>query len=248
MTEVTLLGSGGWIPTAKRATCSVLVRRGEHALVIDAGTGISRLVEDGGLLDGVRSLELVLTHFHLDHVVGLAYLPALPVAEPPRLHGPGKHLYGAPTEEILSRLLEPPFFGLELRAMVSGVYEIGEGRTGLGPFELIARVQRHHSEPTLALRVDDALAYCTDTSYDAGNVGLAAGSDVLFHEAWYTEEAPREEPIHSSAREAAEVAREAEVERLVLIHVRPGADEQRLAREARSVFAASTVGSDLLRI
>ena len=42
-----------------------------------------------------------------------------------------------------------------------------------------------------------------DTSYDEDNVAFARGSRALMHEAWYTEDAPREESTHSSAREAA---------------------------------------------
>src|SRR4051812_28766246 len=237
MTETVLLGSGGWIPTATRATCSALVRRGEHALVIDAGTGVSRLVEEAGLLDGVTTLEVVLTHFHLDHVVGLAYLPALPLSEPPRIHGPGEALYGASTREILGRLVGPPLFALDLADLTSGIEEIGEGHFGAGSFDLAARTQRHHNHPTLALRLDDTLTYCTDTAFDAGNIDFARGSRILFHEAWCTEDAPQEESTHSSARQAAEIALRAEVERLVLIHVRPNADDDALEREARSVFA-----------
>ena len=70
-----ILGAGGWIPTGTHATCSALLREGDAAVLIDAGSGIERLVADPSLLDGVERLELVLTHFHLDHVVGLAYLP-----------------------------------------------------------------------------------------------------------------------------------------------------------------------------
>jgi ribonuclease BN (tRNA processing enzyme) len=248
VSEVVLLGSGGWIPTASRATCSALVRRDEHALLIDAGTGISRLLEEAALLEGVRTLDLVLTHFHLDHVVGLAYLPALPVSDQPRIHGPGKSLYGIPTDEVLGRMLDPPLFALGVDELASSVEEIGEGRFGAGPFELTARVQVRHNHPTLALRLDDELTYCTDTAYDPGNVDFAKGSRLLCHEAWYTEDAPREESTHSSASGAARIARDAEVEQLVLIHIRPGADDQLLQREASSVFEASAVGTDLHKI
>jgi len=41
--ESVLLGSGGWMPTAARATCSTLVRKGPDALLIDSGTGVARL-------------------------------------------------------------------------------------------------------------------------------------------------------------------------------------------------------------
>ena len=245
-TQALLLGSGGWVPTASRATCCALLRRGDRALLIDAGTGVSRLVEHDRLLRGVRELDVVLTHFHLDHVVGLAYLPALPLSAPPRLHGPGESLYDQPTEAILGRLIGWPLFGVELDALVAGVEEIGEGELEVGPFALRARRQDLHADPTLGFRVEDLLAYCTDTSYDEGNAGLARGCRTLAHEAWYTEDAPREEATHSSAREAAQVARDAGVERLVLIHVHPNADEGLMEEEARSVLVQTEVGRDLM--
>ena len=93
---VRILGAGGWIPTGTHATCSALLREGDAAVLIDAGSGVERLVADPSLLDGVERLELVLTHFHLDHVVGLAYLPGLRGAGgiPPRIWGPAQALFG----------------------------------------------------------------------------------------------------------------------------------------------------------
>ena len=87
-----ILGAGGWIPTATHATCSALLRSGDAAVLIDAGTGIERLVADRSLLEGVETLDLVLTHFHLDHVVGLGYMPGLRGAGgcPPRIWGPAR--------------------------------------------------------------------------------------------------------------------------------------------------------------
>jgi ribonuclease BN (tRNA processing enzyme) len=243
-----LLGSGGWIPTESRATCCALLRAGDHALVLDAGTGLGRLVEAPELLEGVRKMDVLLTHFHLDHVVGLAYLPALALPSPPRLHGPGAWLYDSSTQAILRRLVGHPFFAVEIDDFVAGVEEIDERGVSLGPFEVSVRAQERHNDPTVAFRVGDELTYCTDTSYDPGNRDFARGSALLAHEAWYTEDAPREEATHSSAREAAELAAAAEVERLVLIHVRPGADEAALVSEARERFAATEVGSDLLSL
>jgi glyoxylase-like metal-dependent hydrolase (beta-lactamase superfamily II) len=45
--------------------------------MIDAGTGIATLVERPDLLDGLDRLDILLTHFRLDHVAGLAVLPRL---------------------------------------------------------------------------------------------------------------------------------------------------------------------------
>jgi ribonuclease Z len=48
---------------------------------------------------------------------------------------------------------------------------------------------------------------------------------------------------HTTFREAAEVAREAGVRRLVLVHLPPGVDEDDL-REAREVFPGLVLGRD----
>ena len=245
-----ILGAGGWIPTGTHATCSALLREGPDAVLIDAGTGIERLVSDRSLLEGVERLELVLTHFHLDHVAGLAYAPGLRGAGgfPPRVWGPCEALFGGSSEEVLRRILSPPFadaaFGLAARE----VRELAVGEQQLGPFTVTARRQEGHSTPTLALRFDDLLTYCTDTPYDAGNVEFAAGSRVLMHEAWFTEDRRREAEIHSSGRDAGVVARDAGVERLVLIHLDPLGGHEAVLAEARAEFPGAELGFDGLEL
>jgi ribonuclease BN (tRNA processing enzyme) len=246
--DVVLLGSGGWMPTGARQTCSTLLRADDHAVLLDAGTGVSHLVENPRLLDGVRNVDVVLTHFHLDHVVGLAYLPALGLSEPPHLHGPGQWLYGRPTREILEGLIGDPFFALDLASVVSDVEEIGETGRSLGRFEMAVRAQARHDAPTVALRFDDLLTYCTDTAYDEGNADFARGSQILAHEAWCTEAAPSARTTHTSAREAAMIAAQAAVGSLALIHIQPGFSTELLAAEARSTFLPVVVGEDLLAL
>ena len=243
-----LIASGGWIPTSERETCCLLARDGDHALIIDAGTGIATLVEHPELLEGVRQVDILLTHFHLDHVIGLAYLPGLALDARPRLFGPGSELYGRPTEEILGRLIGPPLFGAEVSDLLDSCGELREGTQQLDGFAITCRAQRRHPDPTLAIRLGDELAYCTDTAVDEGNVEFARGTRVLAHEAWCTEEAPADKAGHSSAREAATIALRAGVRSLVLIHVNPLGDPAALEREAAAVFAAVAVGRDLLAL
>jgi len=243
-----LLGSGGWIPTSRRETCSAYLREGSHVLLIDAGTGIQRLVERPELIAGAESVHIVLTHFHLDHVVGLSYLPALSLPELPTLWGPGELLAGTTTHSILDRLLAPPLFSAPLSAIVSRVHEIPSGELEVDSFTIATRIQELHSEPTLALRIGDSLTYCTDTAPDPGNVGFATGSRVLLHEAWYAHSAS-EDGNHSAGGDAGRIAREAGVERLVLIHINPLQDsDEALAASAASEFPAVQVGIDLAPI
>ena len=244
-----ILGAGGWIPTGTHQTCSALLREGDEAVLIDAGTGVERLVRDRSLLEGIERLELVLTHFHHDHVGGLAYLPGLRGAGgiPPRIWGPAQALFGTSTDDVLRTIYAPPFYDADYGLIATEVRELGEEQA-IGPFTLRTRLQRGHSTPTLALRFDDLLTYCTDTPYDAGNAELAAGSGVLMHEAWCTEGSPESTPIHSSGRAAATVAQEAGVERLVLIHLHPRGGHDAVLEEARGVLPAAELASDLLAV
>ena len=232
MATLRILGAGGWIPTATHATCSALLRSGDAAVLIDAGTGIERLVADRSLLEGVETLDLVLTHFHLDHVVGLGYMPGLRGAGgcPPRIWGPAAAVFGGSTDEMLRRAFTPPFADADYGLVAREVRELAVGEQQVGPFTVTARRQEGHSTPTLALRFDDLFTYCTDTPYDAGNAELARGSRVLLHEAWATEGAPEQTAIHSSGREAARVAAEAG-RRAARAH--PPAPADRPRRDAR---------------
>jgi ribonuclease BN (tRNA processing enzyme) len=243
--EVMLLGSGGWIPTSRRETCSLFLREGPHVLLIDAGTGIQRLLERPDLVVGAESVHIVLTHFHLDHVVGLSYLPGLPLDQKAVIWGPGELLTRVPTRSILERLLGPPLFATPLEAVAREVREVPERELQLDSFTVAIRVQERHSDPTVAYRVGDVVTYCTDTAPDPGNVSFAAGSRVLLHEAWHAQDTS-DDPWHTAAGDAARIAREARVTRLVLIHVNPlqGSDYE-LAAPAQKEFLETEVGCDL---
>jgi len=215
-------------------------------LLIDAGTGVQRLVEQPGLLEGVKRLDLVLTHFHLDHVVGLSYLPALPLR--PTIWGGGQSLSGTPTTAILDRLLDHPLFAARADTLAEAIHEVPAEDFEAGPFAISTRIQRRHTDPTLAVRVGDLLTYCTDTAADEGNVGFAEGSSLLLHEAFYAA-ASTEDETHTAAGEAGRIAREADVTSLVLIHVNPlERSEGELSRFARAEFANASVGEDLLPV
>lgn len=244
MASALLLGSGGWIPTSRRETCSAYLREGDHVLVIDAGTGIHRLLENPDLLEGAKQLDIVLTHFHLDHTAGLSYLPALPLV--PVVWGPGALNYGTPTEDILGRLIGSPLFAATPAELTASIKEIPREPFEIGPFAIRSRTQRLHPDPTLALRIGDMLTYCTDTAADPGNEEFAAGSRVLCHEAWYPQDTTDDE-THSAAGEAGRIAAAAGVEQLVLIHVSPLlASDDELAAAARAEFENAAVGEDLV--
>jgi ribonuclease Z len=67
--DVLFLGTAGSAPSARRGLPATLVRRGGDRLLVDCGEGTQRqLMRSVGLLE---LEELLITHFHADHVLGL---------------------------------------------------------------------------------------------------------------------------------------------------------------------------------
>lgn len=244
-----ILGGGGWFPAHGRHTACALLRDGDAAIMIDAGTGVGRLVEQPELLAGVQRLDILLTHFHLDHVAGLAYLPALSLCRETTVWGPGRTLYGTPTADLLEPLSNEPLHPVPLADQFIEVRDLPAGEFELAGTRIDLRRQDRHTAPSLAFRFDDFLTWVTDTAYDEASAALAAGCRMLAHEAWFTTAAPRNPTIHSSATEAAQVAVAAEVDRLLLIHAPPFEPSvEQLAVEAQMTFPRSLIahdGSDL---
>ena len=75
---------------------------------------------------------------------------------------------------------------------------------------------------------------------------LAGGADVLVHEASFCEEERERaaETMHSTARQAAEIADEAGVRLLALTHLSPRYFGPEIAREAREIFPNTIVPRD----
>ncbi len=75
MFDVVFLGSAASVPTAARGMPAMLVQHGQRRFLVDCGEGTQRQLLKSGL--GYRRLDTVLlTHGHLDHVLGLGGLAA----------------------------------------------------------------------------------------------------------------------------------------------------------------------------
>ncbi|CAN5292597.1 MBL fold metallo-hydrolase [soil metagenome] len=234
------------MPTDRRETACALIRDGSEALLIDAGTGARRLATDEKLLGGVERLHVVLTHFHLDHIIGLFYVAAVDAEV--EVWAAGEALEGTATATLIDRLLGAPFAPASFVDRFADAHELGGEPTRIGRWQLRTRIQRLHANPTLALRIEDAVVWCTDTAYDGANADFARGARLLFHEAFYAAD-ETDDPGHSAAGEAARLATAAHVEQLVLIHVNPVLDDEAAPlRHAVPRFGATVVARDGLEV
>ena len=152
--RMTVLGSGGWIPTSSRQTSCYLVTSGTEALVLDAGTGLGALHIDPSLLDGIETVILALSHFHLDHVTGLGFVSTRALGgRELTIAGPGSMAYGRPTRSIVEdQLLASPF--QTTSPLVSARWaELGWDTLSFAGHEIQTWEQTRHPLPSAGFRV-----------------------------------------------------------------------------------------------
>ena len=105
------------------------------------------------------------------------------------------------------------------------------------PSELVARIP--NGELTYRPYAPRSYAYLSDTNFSAKAAALAAGADLMYHEATYAaaEQKAARERGHSTTTDAAKAALKAGAKRLVIGHYSSRyKDENMLVEEARAIF------------
>jgi len=256
---VTLLGTSGWMPSDSRETTCFACRDGDTLLVLDAGTGLRRLLTPAHatLLDGVREVHLLLTHFHLDHTCGLAYLPGVFAGRRVVLHAAATEVTGVDPEAAVAGLLRKPYNPRNWEDLSEYRLEpLAAGANNVVGHRVLVRAQQH-SDASVAYRIDDSVVLATDTMADPGTAEFSAGVGLLLHEAWYNDADPRTDEVpaalrpgyaaHSEVSAVARLAAQADVGRLVLMHLNPLHDESYYFAQqaaARAAFARTDVRAD----
>jgi phosphoribosyl 1,2-cyclic phosphodiesterase len=227
-------------------TSCVEVREEDTLLILDAGTGIRPLGD--ALSRGIRRVDLLLTHLHMDHIQGLGFFDPLfwPELEV-HIWGPSSTTLDLHTR--LTRYLSPPLFPVRLRDLPSQLHlhdAVAIQRFDIGPFSVRARLVCHPG-PTVGYRITSGagvLTYLPDHEPTLGidalptepawipGIDLAVDADILIHDAQFTaEQYPRHIGWgHSSIPQCLDFARAAKVSCLVPFHHDPSHTDDTLDR------------------
>ncbi len=238
MAKIIILGSSNAVPTASNDNTHMIVVSRERVVLIDcASNPVLRLPQAGIALPYIT--DLILTHFHPDHVSGAPLLLMdmwlLGRRQPLQIHGLAHTLDRLETMMDLYGWREwPDFYPTTLHRLpeneMAPVLDCASLRILASPVR--------HLIPAIGLRIEfpaegKALAYSCDTEPCEAVVRLARGVDVLIHES------AGAAPGHSSAEQAAEVAHRAGATSLYLIHypTQGGTtDADRLLAQAQNRF------------
>lgn len=216
------LGTAGYHPNTHRHTSSLWLD--EAGILLDAGTGVFRLEK---LLAGPE-ISILLSHAHLDHVIGLTFFWDLVSTTPlERIH-----VYGEKQkiDDLRKHLFHPSLFPAPPPLIWHAIEEIeGEWKIGEAQCRWFAL---EHPGGSVGYRLDFpelSLAYVTDTTsqHDSNYWGEIQGVDWLIHECNFgdSEREMAERTGHSWASAVLENAYKNGIQRLILTHVNPLGNE-----------------------
>ncbi|HEX8040545.1 MAG TPA: ribonuclease Z [Chryseosolibacter sp.] len=129
------------------------------------------------------------------------------------------------------------------------IRQIADLKKGADVVDENGTVLYRNEELTLPPRRSRSYAYCSDTAYHESIVELIRGVDILYHEATFGEDEQQKarETRHSTAAQAATLAKKAEVRKLLIGHFSARYKElDALEEEAKNIFqpvALATEGS-----
>lgn len=242
--KLVVLGTAGYHPNEQRQTTCLMLP--EAGILFDAGTAVFRVPR----YLATETLDIFLSHAHLDHTIGLTYLLDVMAvtsltrvrvhAEPSKLDAIREHLFAPDLFPVA-----PPFEEVPL----GNVWEW----SGL-------QVTHHslkHPGGSVGYRVDSpnkSLAFITDTTAapDADYRAFVHGVDLLIHECNFRDDegALAEKTGHSCLGQVLTLARDAKVGQLLLMHFNPlcsGVDVAEL-EYAKSTFREVLVAEDHMEL
>ena len=246
---------------------SYLVQENQDSVVLDFGNGAF-----GNLMTQIKMDEIdaiIISHMHADHFLDLISLGFALLDRNQK----GDRLFSIPLYlprggskvlRMISEALGHPgfsFIGCDTREFVEktaregdflfAVYDVREVEDGdvfsVGEFEISCRRVRH-GDYTNALLIQSrsgSLVYSADTSVCPAIADAAEGADLFLCECTMGAER-QDSPIHLSAFQAAEIAGQAHVGKLLLTHFSSEESVGPSVEAAKSIFPATGAARQLV--
>jgi len=243
---ITFLGTSAAIPTKHRSLPSIHVKLDKTAILLDCGDGTTKRIVDSG-----RSIfkinAVLLSHLHSDHLFGLPALwnsmSLLKRTQELQIYGPKG------TFETIRKLMdvdsrEIPFVISIKDLEPNDTFNIGKVSVSCAKAE--------HGVPALAYRLESdgkSMVYTGDTKPSKNIEKLAKDANVLIHDSTFLSPNDAERYNHSTPEQAAKVAKNANVGKLVLTHLsQKHRNPTDFIEQARTNFDNVILAEDLMTI
>ncbi|TWT49327.1 ribonuclease Z [Rubripirellula amarantea] len=217
--QIHCLGTVGYHPNDTRHTsCYFLPKSG---ILLDGGSGMFRLRKH----IETESLDILLSHAHLDHILGLTFLlDVLHESSVKKIR-----IWGEATklQAVQDHLFHPLIFPMPLECEWNPIDDL-ESFT-INDAEITFRHQEHPGG-SIAYRIDwqsprKRLVYATDTTGDLSDehAHWSQDADLLMHECYFRDEASHWalRTGHCWTSRVAQVAAKSKPKQLLLTHINP---------------------------
>jgi len=250
--ELIVLGSGTSVPHPQRASAAYWLETNNGQLLLDISPDAPhRMAQEQ--LDWFNLDAIWISHFHLDHLGGLAPF-LIGTRWAPQTQQRRKRLGifgGSGLKRILEVIDQSNDYRLFKQPFPVEVFEVEPG----SEFEILPGLRARtfstpHTKESLAIRLEEksaVMVYTSDTGYSDDLIEFARGAQVLLMECSFFKNKPIK--THLELTEAMQIARTCEPHRLLLSHLYSEWDGIDLAAEARKLWPGETIEAfDGLRI
>ena len=238
--SITFWGVRGSIPTPGPQTLvyggetsCMEVRIGGQLVIVDCGSG-ARGLGNHMLERGDQHADLLFTHTHLDHILGLPFfLPAFAAGMKITCHAGHLGGNGDKLRSVLQRVMSPPVFPVAidvLKACSFNAFSIGDTVRVVGDID-VDTVRLNHPDGACGYKFrSEGRTLCIITDHEHGDPEIDAGvlefvrdADVMVYDATYTPE-EYDHVVgwgHSTWTECLKLAARANVRIPVIFHHEP---------------------------
>ena len=243
--KLIFLGTNGWYDTALGNTLSVLLDTDKAYIVFDAGGGFYKLDR---YIKKNKPIIVLLSHFHLDHIIGLHALAKFNFTQGIKVFGPKG------VKKLFNTIINAPYSKSinNLKTKIS----VKEFSNNLKLSVDIKYKELRHMGTCYGYRVsaeNKVIAFCTDTGPCRNLDQLAKGADILITESSLPPGIIDNHWPHLNPQQAALIAKQAEVKKLFLVHFDAGVyltnkDRDMAQSAARKIFKNTIAAKDGLSV
>lgn len=222
--KLTVLGFMGGYPANGVGTSSYLLESAGFRLLIDVGSGAILALENH--IDPLKLDAVMLTHYHADHIADLGVL---------------QHIFLLKDAPNIKKIpiyghTESEWHTLRESKASKAIDYSGQDAIELGPFH-IEFLKTVHPVSCYALAITKRetgkkFVFSADSGYSDQFITFAKDADLFLADTNFFKE-QKGSSIHMTSEEVGEISEKAGVKKLILTHLPPDEDWQRLLSEAK---------------